>query len=137
MKNDNKVEKQNVIAKTVNLKESIKYILELKEVEAALTVDEIAKSTEIEKILAIVKKASEKETVAINQSLQHRLQSIKAIEDGNNDEGKKEKKLSDENLKIANETHEIIEKERTSIDKALAHEKILEKAHENAEKKRT
>jgi hypothetical protein len=108
----------------------------LKEVETALTIDEMDRRSEIEKSVLAIKLASEREKIELNESMKHKLESVAAIEDGKKKVAKKHQDISDEAIKAANEHHAIIDKERKEIDNALAHLKILQKAHQDSERRR-
>lgn len=108
----------------------------MKEIETALLIDEMDRRTEIEKSVEVIKVASEREKIELNESMKHKLESVAAIEEGKKKEAKKHQDISDEAINMANEDHALIDKERTKIDGALAHLKILQKAHQDSEKRR-
>ena len=83
-----------------------------------------------------IREASEREKIELNASMRHKLESVAAIEDGKKEDGKKNQTLSDEAIKAANQHHATIDRERTSVEKALKHLKILQQAHQDAEKRR-
>ena len=119
------------------LESQIKHLLELKEVEAALEIDEMDKRADIEKRVKTISMASEREKIEINESMKHKMKSVAAVEDGKDVEAKKQQELSALALEAANQHHEVIEKEKIAIDEALAHQKILQTAHQDAEKRRS